>query len=86
MSAGTSRTRTVPSPKSSQAKPNRSSSGRFSSSSAPSSRDSSAAMGVSRVWRMGGSREAFSRSKLIRSWAACLSISHTFPAPSSQMM
>jgi len=43
MSAGTSRTRMVPSPKSSQAKPNRSSRGRFSSSSAASSRPSSAA-------------------------------------------
>ncbi|CAN4051029.1 Core-binding (CB) domain-containing protein, partial [Dysosmobacter welbionis] len=38
MSAGTSRTSSAPAPKSSQAKPNCSSRGRFSSSSAPSSR------------------------------------------------
>ena len=33
-----------------------------------------------------GSFAAFSRSKFTRSWAACLSMSHTLPPSSSQMM
>ena len=35
---------------------------------------------------MGGTGLAFSASNRTRSWAACLSMSHTAPSPSSQMM
>ena len=35
---------------------------------------------------MGGSWAALSRSKFIRSWAACLSMSQTQPSPLSQTM
>ena len=35
---------------------------------------------------MMGSAWAFMRSKLMRSWAACLSMSHTFRSASSQMI
>ena len=44
------------------------------------------AAGVSSCWAIGGTGSAFSASKRMRSWAACLSMSHTFCSPSSQMM
>ena len=43
-------------------------------------------MGSSSVWDMMGSVAAFSASNRTRSWAACLSMSHTFSCSSSQMI
>ena len=42
------------------------------------------AAGVSSSWRVTGSRLFCSRSKFTRSWAACLSMSHTVPSALSQ--
>ena len=85
ISPGTSRTSTAP-PKSSHRKPYRSSRGSCSSTAAQSSGGSSTANGSSRVWVITGSAAAFSASNRTRSWAACLSMSHTFSPSSSQMI
>ena len=85
-SSGTSRTSTVPSPKSSHRNPQSASSSRSSSTAVYSSAASVTAAGVSSSCRMGGSVRAFSTSNRILSWAACLSMSHTFRSASSQMI
>ena len=74
ISAGQVRQRMVLSPKSSASKPKRLSRSRCSSRAAYSPAARVTVSGTSSCWPMMGAAAAFMRSKLTRSWAACLSM------------